>query len=141
MRIPITIAVTIDVPAQRIAEIMTMAIEGNPMTRSWCAGVSLTSNAPDYLAGETVAAWYERPSVFESDFKFQVKEILDQRKPPNSDNIKVHVVDLNKISTGIGILSKKYAHHFRDFIADNADVCTADVFLQCVALGDIIYDG
>ncbi len=133
------VIVNIDIPFQRIADLMVTAIECNHMTAAWCAGIHLTSQAPAYIDGEEVAVWYARPRVFESDFKIEVKEVIDERKPLEGDNLKVHVVDVEKLCKGFGIMAAKEPKHFADVLAEDFDAITADVFLQCVALGEVVY--
>ena len=43
------------------------------------------------------------------------------------------------LEKGIEIMSKKYDRHFKNFIEENDDAITADVFLQCCLLGEIVY--
>ena len=40
---------------------------------------------------------------------------------------------------GSQIMANKYTWHFDNFINDNADAETGDVFLQCSVLGDIVF--
>jgi hypothetical protein len=45
------------------------------------------------------------------------------------------------IKRGLKLLStsKTYAHHWQDFLAENEDATTGDVFLQFCLFGDVIY--
>lgn len=40
---------------------------------------------------------------------------------------------------GLQIMSEKYPKHFADFLAENDDADTGDVFLQCSLFGDVIF--
>lgn len=53
--------------------------------------------------------------------------------------VKKHVLDLTRIRLGLALMANKYPRHFADFIDENYDATTADVFLQCCVLGDIVY--
>lgn len=44
-----------------------------------------------------------------------------------------------KLEFGLELMAKKYPNHFSDLITDNADADTADVYLQCCLLGEIVY--
>lgn len=40
---------------------------------------------------------------------------------------------------GLTIMAQKYPRHFANFIDENDDAETADVFIQCSVMGDIVY--
>jgi hypothetical protein len=50
-------------------------------------------------------------------------------------------LNYRSIKRGLQLMSqsKTYAHHWRDFIDENDDAITADVFLQFCLFGDVIY--
>ncbi len=52
---------------------------------------------------------------------------------------KVLKLDLESIERGMSIMLEKYPKHFADFMSENDDNDTADVFVQCALLGDVIY--
>lgn len=69
-------------------------------------------------------------------------------KVPFSEAGEIHIlttdgniVILNKasITKGLQIMQDKWPRHFGDFMSESDDSTTADVFLQCCVLGDIIY--
>jgi hypothetical protein len=43
------------------------------------------------------------------------------------------------IESGLQVMADKYPKHFADFMSEEDDCVTADVFLQCCLFGDIIY--
>jgi len=43
------------------------------------------------------------------------------------------------IEKGVKVFATKYPRHFSDFINQNDDAITGDVFLQCVVFGEAIY--
>jgi hypothetical protein len=47
-------------------------------------------------------------------------------------------IDLRSIKKGWQIFSQQ-THHFNDFLNDDADAITADVWFQCCSLGDVVY--
>jgi hypothetical protein len=55
------------------------------------------------------------------------------------DGNKQHTLDLEAIKKGLQIMANLYPWHFKDLITDNHDAITADVFLQCCLLGEIVY--
>lgn len=52
---------------------------------------------------------------------------------------KKYRVDVYALKRGLEIMSKKYPSHFQDFITENDDSETGDVFLQCCVFGELIY--
>ena len=55
--------------------------------------------------------------------------------------MKVRRLNYSTIKRGLRLLStsKTYAHHWRDFITENEDATTGDVFLQLCLFGEVIY--
>jgi hypothetical protein len=48
-------------------------------------------------------------------------------------------LDLQAIQKGLQIMAKKYPKQMMDFLNDNDDAETGDIFLQCCVFGDAIY--
>jgi len=48
-------------------------------------------------------------------------------------------LDLKAMEAGLQIMAEKYYRHFKDFIEENYDAETADVFLQCCCFGEAVY--
>jgi len=48
-------------------------------------------------------------------------------------------VDLEQLQKGLMIMAQKYPKHFSDFMNENEDADTGDVFLQCCVLGELVY--
>lgn len=57
----------------------------------------------------------------------------------DSEEDKLHTFNLKKIKKGLTIMAKKEPKHFADFMSENSDEVTADVFLQCCLFGQVIY--
>lgn len=55
--------------------------------------------------------------------------------------IKKRKLNFATIKRGLKLLSqsKEYSHHWRDFLAENDDQITADVFLQFCLFGEVVY--
>lgn len=52
---------------------------------------------------------------------------------------QTYVFNRAGIQRGLHIMSTKYPSNFRDLFDENMDADTADVFMQCALLGDVIY--
>lgn len=50
-----------------------------------------------------------------------------------------YTLNLTTIEKGVKIMAKKYPTHFADFINENDDAITGDVFLQCCLFGECVY--
>lgn len=48
-------------------------------------------------------------------------------------------LDMDAIKKGLQIMAEKYPRHMGDFLNDNDDADTGDVFLQCCLFGEAIY--
>lgn len=48
-------------------------------------------------------------------------------------------IDMPAIEKGLKVMAEKHPRHFADFIGDNADATTGDVFIQCVVFGELVY--
>lgn len=60
----------------------------------------------------------------------------------NDPELKAPVkLDMARIEEGLKLFanSVEYSHHWRDFISDNTDAITADVFLQFCIFGKVVY--
>lgn len=122
--------IEIEITSQRLADILTSAIECNDMTTAWCGGVLF--RASDKV-GEHHGAhgwWYGRAEFFEGDYSFTVDDAEDG---------KSHTVTPDKMKAGLELMAKKHGRHFGDFMAENDDSVTADVFLQLISIGTVEY--
>ncbi len=52
---------------------------------------------------------------------------------------KDHRITRADIEKGLKIFADEYPSHFADWIDENDDATTGDVFLQCVVLGEVVY--
>ena len=49
------------------------------------------------------------------------------------------VLDLAAIDRGLQVMANKYPRHFANWLAENDDAETGDVFIQCCVLGEVVY--
>jgi hypothetical protein len=57
----------------------------------------------------------------------------------DDENAETYRLDLIALQKGVQVMSEKYPHHFSDFVNQNDDAETSDVFLQCCLFGEIVY--
>lgn len=137
----------LDIPAARIADLMTTAIESG-YSRYWCAGVYLrevngrpfrvnaTKQNAEWGNPEYPGLWYTAASLYDGTRTVRI-EIVEYDESDGTK--KSHYVDESAFVKTLSLMAAKYGNHFRDFAEENDDAETADVFLQLLALGDVVY--
>src|SRR5260370_789930 len=127
--------ITVEISTKRIADLMVSAIEGNHMTRAWCAGVSLERRGSK-TGDAAVAAmetgnedpWYANQNLYDgSGFAIDISE-----QDEETGRVTSHLVTPADFVAGFTLMATKHGRHFGDFMGENEDGITADVFLQCV---------
>lgn len=123
------IITTHKVTGQQISDLMITAIEGG--SNYWCKSILLLG--ADKMPMER--PWYSDPTTYDGALKIAVHE--DEPSMVGSDG--VFVVGPVEFAEGFRIMCDNYPGHWEDFITDNGDATTADVWLQCVCFGEILY--
>jgi hypothetical protein len=49
------------------------------------------------------------------------------------------ILNLASLEHGLAIMQTKYPHHWANILQEDDDAETADVFLQCVCFGEVVY--
>ena len=84
--------------------------------------------------------WSENDLGYESEVK---KVLVTTRgitiKDIEAEPNKYFSLNLVKIKKGLKVMANKYPKHFANFIAEDYDAITGDVFLQCCLFGEVIY--
>jgi len=127
--------IRIDIPPERIADMMVGAIEGNSMTRSWCAGVYLRG-AWARRQKQLEAPWYSDPKLYKGSFLLEVHEIAEETAPWK---IKKHAINGARFRKGLALMATEASSHFAAMLGEADDNVTHDVFLQYVVLGKLVY--
>jgi hypothetical protein len=114
--------ISIDIPAQTIADMFIGAFEGG--SNYWIESARLITGK------SSESPWYADPKLYESPlFKIRIKHDGQRAE-----------ISRGKIAKGLRLMAEKSPQHFGDMLSEsNADSITADVFLQYVALGEIVY--
>jgi hypothetical protein len=128
------ITIKTDVPLSRIADLLCDALEGGAnywyeITKTIVPTKLTFLSSPDLNDGNPFKhidyPLNEGGAIF-------VKSLEEPEKP----EIRVNLPAIRK---GLQIMAEKFPSHWGDFIAENDDAITGDVFLQCVCFGDVIY--
>jgi hypothetical protein len=65
--------------------------------------------------------------------------MVSDRKAANEDEVKITRIDWPRLLEGLKIMAEKHPRHFGNWLSENDDAETGDVFLQCCVLGDTVY--
>lgn len=124
-----TVSVIKELSNDQIAGLLCTGFEGG-MTGQWAEVVR--RHKPSVLP-EFAGDWNEYPLY---SFPLAVDGSIEIR---DIETDTIHKLDRESIVKGLKIMADKYPRHFNDFIDENDDAITGDVFVQCCVLGDCIY--
>lgn len=128
------ITTKVEVTPRRIADLMVTAIEDG--IGYWCKSVKLLD--PDKKLFK--APWYDDERLYiETDrtILIEIKEL-----DPHKDNAGIYQLDLEKMKRGFELMQefgKPKGYCWRDFINENEDANTADVWFQLAVFGEVVY--
>lgn len=131
--------VSIEISPKDIASLMVTVVEGNYMTRAWCAGIFIKKPKYSRLEHGNDDPWYAQPMLYSQPFEIEVHEIIDESKHAVGKNLKKHALTSVDFAKGFSLMVANSPHHFADFINGDYDIVTADVFLQYATLGEVVY--
>lgn len=131
------ITVQIEIPCDRIANLMCSAVEsGDPVTRGWCGGIYYKAKGHKLPKGWKGTCWYyDHPELYAADdLQLEIVEIDEDADKPTK-----HAVNRERLLRGIATMATKFPDEFAQIMHDDTDASTADVFLQCVLFGEEKY--
>jgi hypothetical protein len=134
----IKIKVEMEVSDQRISDLLCSAFEGG--SNYWY--MQLDHELPEGISFEEFRAGGARQPKDGYCHWCQLIPLVEGcalTLRVQDDPVKIHRITRECLEKGMGIFAKKYPYHFADFINENDDADTGDVFLQCVVFGDVIY--
>ena len=59
---------------------------------------------------------------------------------PEDEDGKEYILDMKAIQRGVKVMAERYPGHFSDWVSENDDAITGDVFLQCCLFGEVVYE-
>lgn len=65
--------------------------------------------------------------------------IISAIEDSEDDEPETFTLNLESIKKGLQTMANKYPYHFNNFIQENDDADTSDVFLQCCLFGEVIF--
>jgi len=127
------ITIAIDIPTKEIMWQFVAAFEGG--SNYWLneIGAVTIGTFPD-----PKKPWYSDERVFEQAYSIELKYDNPKKGKPYASK----TITQDDVVKGLAIMAAKVPHQFAALIdpdGTSADATTADVFLQCVLFGDVVY--
>lgn len=132
-----TIQLQQNIKITRLADLLCSAFEGG--IGYWARiekyiepskPIDLSVFKDDSILGQNVYKYIHYP--LSPDGAVIIKDI-------ESDNGKKYKLDMKAIKKGLDVFAQKCPRHFGDWLAENDDATTGDVFVQCCLFGEAIY--
>lgn len=122
------VSTVVEVSEERIKDLLTNALEGG--SNYWY--IIKKYNYPPGQTKESLGIEFEHIEV-----PFQGGSILmgESEGDPEYDK----VLDRAAIDRGLQLMAEKYPKHWADFIVENDDATTGDVFLQLALFGEVVF--
>lgn len=127
----LAVQVTIDVPLNDLADLMCSAFEG---------GSAYWASAKEFIEPKQwdIASYPDRESGYSHEYPFNEGGAVIIEDEEEGEG-KTYRLDLEAIQRGTQVMATKFPRHWGDFMQENYDATTGDVFLQCCIFSDIIY--
>ena len=123
------ITVKQSVPIARVGDLLCSAWEGG--STYWCRVES--KHQPEVITFGTMDGKpYAHEIALNEGGSVTLRDIED-------DKIIAKRLTLSAVVDGLQVMAEKYPKHFADFLSENDDATTGDVFLQCCIFGEVIY--
>lgn len=124
-----------EVKPQDLCDLVVTAFEGG--VNYWCWGA-------DQVEGEKAPddslVWYGQKEVYTPALKFKIRYDDPEKDAYNEGGASGEkIVTYDDLKKGLECMARDWPYHFNNFVTDNYDAITGDVFLQCVLFEDIIY--
>lgn len=119
--------ITINIKEERIADLIETALNH---IGYWCEITSCDIIKKHVESGER-----EELAVVLSEGRI----ILQHIDPDNGDKLETLTWDHEAVKRGLKLMVEEHAHQFAQFMSEQGDMVTGDVFAQCCLLGEVRY--
>lgn len=126
-----TTTVTTSIPLTRIADLLCCGFEGG--VGYWCQIVDY--NEPE----KPRSVWGDDRVYRHVDYPLTGGAVLCVATDDDPDEPETLTLDRAAIDRGLAAMAKDFPRHWGDFIRENEDACTGDVFIQCCLFGEVVY--
>lgn len=136
--------IKLDIPADRIANMMISAMEsGDPVTTAarggWCSAINLLEVDGKKLHSVRSrfpnGNWYADANLYNGEFLIEVIEVDDEITGHETR----HMVRSYDMAIGLQRMATTFPRIFSQVLKDDTDAPCADIFLQCVLFGEEKY--
>lgn len=142
-----TMPVTVGITYFEIANLLCSALEGGSNYWYYIQEVIEPKKKDRYDFEEPNGIFSDSPYYYSPLSKggaLIIEDMESREKDEDNEDAtyspgKMYRLDLENISKGLGIMATKYPGHFGDFLNEEADATTGDVFLQCCLFGAVVY--
>lgn len=129
------IQATLEFTPDQIIGLLCTGAEGG-MSNSWAR--SMEGKVPKGAdLSEVPEGWRDYPHYF-APFAGGVI-VLEVENVKDEDEDYEVSVDLPALQRAMSLMAEKYPIHFKDFMDENEDAITGDVFLQLAVYGEVIF--
>ena len=131
----IQVTQTISITDQRISDLLCSAFEGGSNYWYRIKSFNKPEGAPELQPREGNDQVYRHLDYpLTEGYSLTIE---DKEDPPTE--LKNAILNRESLAKGLQVMSDKYPKHFADFVAENDDADTGDVFLQCCCFGEVIF--
>lgn len=123
---------TIEIEQSVIAALFIGAFEGG--SNYWVGEVNQVGGE---VPSEKGVVWWGSDNIYNRHLKIEIKFDDPQKAEGNGKGKKI--ISYHDILSGLEKMMKDSPKHFADILAENDDANTADIFLQYVVLGEVVY--
>jgi hypothetical protein len=117
---------TIEIDNKRIADLLCEGFEG---------GIGYWAKIVGYEKPVTPGTPYYHTKY--TDYPLNGGAVFLEEE--ETDEPVKHRLDMEAIQRGLKVMQEKYPRHFGNWLAENDDAETGDVFIQCCIFGKIVY--
>ncbi len=116
----------LDIDPERITNLLSCAFEDG--SAYWA---SVRSDLSDKRGQEF---WFEAPMA-----GGHIGIVLKDPEDGPINDAHLWTVDQQACERGLKLMAEKHPRHFAEFMRENEDAETGDVFLQCVCFGELVF--
>lgn len=121
---------SVDVPAQRVADLLTTAIEGG-----WSPWLRVVRPLDGLPIGHH---WYSSGDSLQID-GWGFTASYDGPGDEEGSGASVKTVVASDLSRALSLMAEKEPSQLAAFMSEDEDAVTGDVFMQLLLMGDVVY--
>lgn len=123
----------VDITPEQISDQFVTAFEGG--SNYWLRGHDLISPDRKTL---TDSIWYADHKLYDGEFVIRLAYDDPEKDDEGAGSGRKNINQFD-VERGLNIMADKCPHQFGLLRGEDGDAITADVFLQCVLFGDVVY--